>query len=183
LTGTGAGTFDILTTTNLTLTAHTSTLEFTGGGGTWGFRTGGASFNWYDIVINGNGTFGFGQTANCRNLTWNSGAISTNKLSLVAPLNMTGTLTLYGNSRTLPLTLNSSVAGTARVVTISGTIDLQNLVIKDITAAGSASPFVQGLKYWSNTGNNSNITFAEYLLNNYQSFKVGDGMSVSEKIR
>ena len=150
----GATTISFATSTNLTLSAASSTINlssssaiFAGGGLSFGTVTFPA--NWASSITGAN-TFA--------NLTITAATTSgSTGGTLAANQTVTGTFTASGTSATQRCKLSSGTAGTQYTIT-AATVSLSDVDFLDIVGAGVAAPFT-GTRL-GNLGNNSGITFA-----------------------
>lgn len=145
---------------NLTINAGTSKITLTGGAPT--VTLGGKTF--YDLELtatsfNGS-TFASTAAATLNSLRINSKtSLGVAAITFSSSLTINGNLTLAGGSGASRVMILSDVIGTARTLTVGGTVSLSDVDFRDITAAGAAT------RPWTGTrlgdgGGNSQITFA-----------------------
>jgi hypothetical protein len=155
ITGTGTNGLNMSTITNLTFNVGTSHFVITGvlptieGGG----------LTYYDMsvtpsasspIIKGNNTF--------HNLTFAATALGTS-ISLNGNQTVSNLLTITGNNTANRVLVKSDTQGTARTITVNGTITASYVDLQDITGVGSAWN-ISGITGGSgNLGGNSGITF------------------------
>ena len=144
--------FDLLTSTNLTLSAASSTINFTGSNAI--FNGGGGSFGTVSFAnpnsasITGTNTFA--------NLTLTESSSGSAGLNLSANQTVTGTFTATGASAIARIKIGSNTAGTQHTITAAA-VSLTDADFIDVVGAGAAAPFT-GTRL-GNLGNNSGITF------------------------
>jgi len=126
-----SGTFNCATSTNLTVTAGTSTIYFTGDSKI--FYGGGKTYN--DVVFSGDN-----QTITGSNTFADLELTANKQINLTSGTTQTiTTLTATGSADNL-ITIHSTVAGTAATISdTAGTNTCDYLSLKDITAAGGAT--------------------------------------------
>ena len=159
---TGSTNWNIGTSTNMTLSAASSTIvyggtanstTFAGGGLTYGTLTS-TAVTTGTLTITGANTFG--------TLTTSCGATTkttTSGYSLGANQTVTGTWTANGNSVILRNFIYSNTVGTARTIT-AGTVTVTHCDFRDITGAGAGSWDLSAITGGSgDCGGNSGITF------------------------
>lgn len=152
--------FDVIT--NLTITANTAVVTFTGSGGQ--FRSATIDWNGLSVVFSGTSTPDLFSTLDSTgstfaNVTRTGPAAVTGGLNLNAGIIVTGTFTINGNSTVNRVLLKSSVIGTARTVN-AATVVASNVDIQDITGAGAASWNLSAITGGSgDCWGNSGITF------------------------
>ncbi len=147
----GGAVWNLTNSTNLTLNADTSTLIFNSNPV---FNGGGLIYN--NVSIPSVGLDGGITGANTfANLTLSNSAILNSNINFSANQNITGTLTVNGNTPVARILLDSNTIGTPRTLT-AGTAVLSNVDFMDITGAGTASPFT-GTSIGNSLGN-TNIT-------------------------
>ncbi len=161
----------------LTITANTATVTFTGSNAQ--FDVGGTvNYNGLSLVSTGPGLLNFnraGGNPTFAALDRIGTATKADSISLAHNINITGILTITGNSAVNRLMVVSSIVGTARTIT-AGAIALTNVGFMDIIGAGLA-----GNASWTGTllGDglgNSNITFESPLT----LYRVGAGGNWSD---
>lgn len=143
-------------TTNLTISANTSTVTCSANGAsfvTWQ----NTNWNGMSLVFTG-GVANTGVTTNLTfaNFTFTGTAAKTNVLTLYGNITITGTFTINGNSVINRALVNTNILGTTRTVTAAA-VSLSNVDFMDIAGAGAASPFT-GTSLGNALGN-SGITF------------------------
>lgn len=144
ITMTGTGTVWNLNGGIATLNAGTSSITFTGTNAT--FSAGGANYTYYDVIFTGSGTAAVAWaslTVTFHNLTRIGTAAKTDQFQFgwsTGGINVTGTLTITGNSLTNRVLVGSNILGTPRTVTAANT-NFQNIDVQDIVVPGSASSF------------------------------------------
>ncbi len=160
--GSTAGTWDISTSTNMTLSAASSTITYTNSSSVGTFNGGGLTYGTItctgmtggSVVITGANTF---TTA-----TFSSGATTTSFFSFGGNQTVTGTLTGAGNSVINRLFYKSSVKGTPRTLTAQ-TFTFTNIDLQDITGVDSGGADSRDLSAITggsgNCGGNSGWTF------------------------
>lgn len=135
-----------------TLNAGTSTLQFTGS-----FTFDGAGLTYYNMVATTPSQIIIGGVNTFTNITLPT-PTSVHSISFTANQTVNGTLAFNGSTSTsLRTSIQSSVRGTARTLTVTTVTGLSNIDFTDIAVAGASSP-------WSGTtlgngGNNTNISF------------------------
>lgn len=172
------------TTASCTFSANTANITFSNNGIT--VSAGAINVNGASLIFTGTGTKTINGTttlSGVNNLTHNGSAAVNNVISLASAISGTGTLTLAGNSYTNFVTLKSNVVGTSRTLTWTGPVSITKVHIQDIAAAGSSAPWNIDNAGNEDSGNNSSIIFGSQSLENYKFISVGDGMSVSERIK
>lgn len=151
--------FNNSTSTGLTITANTATVNLTASGPS--FFLGGKDWNGLSINHTGGGILTYGTsailgTATVANLSRTSNAVKTEALTLSADLIVTGTFTYNGNSVLNRGLVQSNTRGTQRTLTAAA-VSISNLDIQDVAATGAAAPFT-GTSLGDALGN-SGITF------------------------
>ncbi len=147
------------THTNLTMTANSAVITFTGASANLLF---GSSRNWngMSIVLTGSGSpIINGQSCTFANVTRTGTATKTDGLFVSADFTVTGTLTLSGNSAVNRLAVTSNTVGTQRTITNTGaTMSWSNVDLQDIALSNAynASAISGGS---GDCGGNANITF------------------------
>ncbi|HEX8347511.1 MAG TPA: hypothetical protein VF657_22675 [Actinoplanes sp.] len=131
LTG-GGGTFDVLTTTGLTLSALSSTINMPANGyfkalGSYGTVT------WLALGPNGQS-----QPFTCVNLTIVGGSAKTGDFNTAGNITITGTLTLAGNSAVNRIKVHSSLPGNPRSL-IAANVAVSSTDFLDIAGAGAGN--------------------------------------------
>ena len=127
--------------TNLTITANTATITFTGAGAGITHTTLGGDYNGASFIFTGAGAHGIdntGLTFTCANLTVTGTAVKTDTLTAYGSLTITGTFTVNGNSIINRVLVTSNTLGTARTIT-AAVVTITNTDFRDITGAGAAS--------------------------------------------
>ena len=151
--------WDITDSTNMTLSAASSTITFSATTGSTPFAGGGLTYGTFTgtalttgtTTITGSNTFG--------TLTMSCGAGTTSSYLLGGNQTVTGTFTANGNSTTNRNYIRSTVRGTARTIT-AATVVASYLDLQDITGAGTGSWNLSAITGLSgDCGNNSGITF------------------------
>lgn len=156
--GGSAGPLDFSTSTNLTFNAGTSTITLTGGNPVLS----GGSQTFYNIAFtnnaSGTNTINGSNTFNNVTLT-TTGSTGIRALSLAGNQTISGVLTLgAANTATRRIQVASSVVGTARTITLNGSLaTLADVSFRDITAAGSVATPWTGTRI-GDGGGNTNIT-------------------------
>lgn len=183
ITGTGTA-WTCSTNTNLTITSNTATITMTGSTvtftpGSASAGTGSAVGNYQGatLVMTGSGTAtvngGSGSGTTLGGFTRTGTAARSDGVNIGGPLNVsTGTVTLTGNSSINRILVAGNSFGTASTIT-ANVVSVTNVIFRDITAAGAASPFT-GTLVGDGLGN-SNITFDSPLT----LYRVGAGGSWS----
>lgn len=153
------GSWDITTSTGMTLSAASSTITtlsssqvftFNGGGLTYGTLSD-TSLTTGNPTITGANTFG--------TLTLSNGAGNSGSYQLGANQTVTGTFTANGNSVNNRDFIRSTVKGTPRTIT-AATVVASNLDLQDIVGAGAGSWNLSAITGLSgDCGGNSGITF------------------------
>lgn len=126
--------------TNLTITANTATVTFNSSAGpSPNFSTG--NWNGVSVVFTGSGSgSGFTCTGTITNFTYNPTAGASNALVFGGSFTITGILTLTGGGNaTQRILVQSSSLGTARALTVNGSVVVSWCDFEDITGAGTGS--------------------------------------------
>lgn len=139
----GGTAWQMMNTTNLTLNANTSTINFTNLSGTMAVATTGGTGKTFNIV---NFTGGATPTLNASGstfgtLTRTASAVKTDGLKISADIAVTGTLSLAGNNATNRLLVQTDVIGTPHTITVTGAnlAGTDNVDFMDITFANGGS--------------------------------------------
>lgn len=144
-----------ITTTNLTISANTASINITGSGNV----NGTGNFNGASITVNPAGIVRFGAPTGSAltfaNVTLLGAANKTTAPSLRGSLTVTGTLTITGNSVVNRMLFTSNSEGTAVSVSAAA-VALTNCDFRDISASGAAAPWT-GTSL-GNAQGNTNIT-------------------------
>lgn len=147
--------WNILTGTNLTLNAGTSSIVVSGAN-----TFAGGSKAYYDISMTNSiaTVFNLGGVTSCHNLTFTPGNIQQHTTSITAAITVSNLLTVTSFSSTIRTLLSSGInlIGTPTVIT-AASVSFTNVDFMDITGAGAASPFT-GTSMGDAQGN-SGITF------------------------
>lgn len=153
--------FDFATSTNLTITANTATINITGSGAD--FNEGSLNWNGASIVMTGTSNVVMRGTSTWANITRApSSAAGDNALSLAGNETCTGTFTLTGFSASSRIQVRSNQSFTlpsTRVIT-AASVSASYADFMDIQGAGAASWDLSAITGGSGDGGgNSNITF------------------------
>ncbi len=145
----------------ITITANTSVVTFSNGSVTMTTSTGvgqSLNYNGMSIIYNSTATLTLtSATLTFANVSILSGAGKNTFLQVTSPvINVTGTLTITGNSTVNRVLVAGNVTGTARTIN-AAVVSLTNVDWRDITAGGAAIPFT-GTSMGNALGN-TNITF------------------------
>lgn len=161
----GGTSFTLLTTTNLTFTASSSTVTLTGAAAL--IQTGSQTFG--TLNFTGSGTAVLSKTTGvdftCSNLNRTGTASKTDVLRLSgsssASYTVSNTLTLAGNSATNRLLVaDPNALNASKTITCNGTVTASNVDFRDISGAGSASWDLSAITGGSgDCGGNVGITF------------------------
>lgn len=163
--------WNIGTSTNLTLDAGTSTITQSGLNSIF-VHAGGATYN--DLVITGVGTGQINSPCTFNNLTRTGTAVQTDQMRLSADITVTGALAINGNSVTNRLLVQATTVGNTATITANGTLSTSHTDWQDITGAGSVSWDLSAITGLSgDCGGNSGITFTTAQTN----YWVGNGGS------
>lgn len=146
------------TVTNLTISSNTATITIGLSSAT--FNMGNKNWNGTSLVANGTGTAQFNNAFTVANLTRSPSGVKTAVMTQNSSFTVTGTLTVGGDTAANRLLMGSTTIGTARTITVNGSIVAQNIDIQDITGAGSAPWNLSAITGGSgDCGGNSGITF------------------------
>jgi hypothetical protein len=160
ITITGSGTaWNTGTTTGLTITANTATVTTTASSVT---LNSGAGVTLPSTIITGSSPILGSATGSApvfANLTWTPPASAGAAMQLNQQVNVSGTLTVTGNSRLNQALIFSSVLGTSRTLNVAGGWVLANVDIRDIAGAGAASRDFSAQNDIGDGWGNSGITF------------------------
>lgn len=129
--------FDIATSTNMTLSAASSTITFPQTTASPTFSGGGLTYGTINATSITSGEMTLGGFT-CATLSLNNGASITSRYSFNGNATVTGTGTFNGNSSTNRPIYRSSVRGTQRTLTVA-TVASQNSDWQDIVGAGAGS--------------------------------------------
>ncbi len=160
LNGTGS---NQIRSDNLTVTANTAILTFTGtysGNNTIQPVTSALNLNGASVVFSGAGTPKLlNNNLTVANFTRTGTNVKTDSLILgINTLTVTGTLTITGNSTTNRLLVQSDTVGTSRTLNAAA-ISLTNVDFQDITGAGLPANAAWTGTSLGDAQGNSNITF------------------------
>lgn len=144
------------TSTGLTVTANTATVTLNASGSTQ-FTGGTANYNGLSVVISGNAFSTFTGSCTVANLTKTTTAVKGSTLIFSNSPTITGTLTVTGNSAINRISVESSVIGSLRTVTVGTGFSFTNVDFQDIAATGAAGTWT-GTSMGDSLGN-SGITF------------------------
>ena len=155
--------WNLVTTTNLTFNAGTSTIVMTAGSGTSTFSGGGLTY--YNVTSTANSASSVTRTINGANTFNNLTITNTNSsngwmgLNFGASQTITGTLTISGGTTTPGTNRIYAVSSTygTQVTLTAAAVSLTDVDFTDIVGAGAASPFT-GTRL-GDGANNSGITF------------------------
>lgn len=158
LTGSGGNPITLSTTTGLTWSAASSTINFTGAGSST-LLFGAKTFGTMSVTVGSGSTVGFSQCT-CATLTFTGPAAKLGIVSLTANPTVTGAVALNSNSAVNRLLIQSNTIATARTIsagslTATGVVDFM-----DITGAGTATwtTAASGATGFGDCGGNSGIT-------------------------
>lgn len=158
ITDSSSTVWDITTATNLTLTAGTSSIAFSGSSASVAF---GSGLSYYDVAFTGGGNMSHSLSPNAFNdFTITGTAVKTDTYShgSSAKLIVNGTLSINGNSATNRLLVQSNTLGTARSIDgdSPSSISIDNVDFRDIAFDVSTDLSAGSV---GDCGGNSNITF------------------------
>jgi hypothetical protein len=155
MTGSSGNIWSVQTTTGLTLSATSSTLNFTGASA---IMAGGGNLG--SITATGSGEFKVSVTISCTNFTRTGTVAKTDSFSLDTGVNLTcsGSFTCNGNSTIDRIFTSSKTIGTARTIT-ADTWSVTNTDFQDITGAGAGSRDFSAQTDVGDCGGNTGITF------------------------
>lgn len=162
ITVNGSGTaWECLTSTNMTLDAGTSTINFTNGSASVIANLGGIGYTYYDINCTNAADMIMGQSfTSCHNFTrTGTASVSCGLRFDAGTFKVTGTLTLAGNSSLNRLLVYGVSLGTARTITNTGaSVVASNVDFRDVTFSDAVdlSAITGGS---GDCGGNTNITF------------------------
>lgn len=156
--GGSAGPLDFTTSTNLTFNAGTSTITLTGGSATFS----GGSQTFYNVTFSNTsgGTHTINGANTFNNLTVTSpSSTAARNVSIAGNQTVSGALTLgAANTAVRRIQVASSVVGTARTITLNGSLaTLADVSFRDISASGSVATPWTGTRI-GDGGGNTNIT-------------------------
>lgn len=150
--------WDLSTTTNLTFSGASSTINL-GGNGATTFNGGGLTYGTITNTGQSNTTLTINGANTMSELTLSGGAGTTGIYELGANQTVTGTFTSNGNSVINRIFIRSTARGTARTIS-AGTVTVTNIDLQDITGAGAGSWDLSAVTGGSgDCGGNSSITF------------------------
>lgn len=189
LTGGNASALDLGTSTNLTLSAASSTLNFTGPGSTASDSgTIGVGHAWGTINATGSGTFTLAFTqvvpaSTIVNFTRIGTATKTDVMNFnnVGANNISGSLTLTGNSVTNRLLVKGQTGqGTTRTLTTTGaTISVSNCDFQDINFVPSQN-FSGNTGLTGDAGGNTGIIFTPAVSQTWQGISGGNWSDITK---
>jgi hypothetical protein len=145
---------DFGTSTNLTLNAGTSQINFSAAAAV--FQGGGQTFYNVSFTNTSIGSRALAGANTFNNLTLNASASGLSQLSVIADQTVSGTLTCAGTSYSQRAFVFSDTIGTTRTITAAA-VSAPDCDFRDITIAGAAAPVspTRG----GDCGGNSGITF------------------------
>ena len=153
ITGTATW-FDTIPSTGLTLSAASSTINFTGSANYIRSTLALGTVN-FTAVGQGAQTQGF----TCANLSITGSAAKVTDFILIGNVTVTGTLTLAGNSAVNRLKIRATTPGVRQTIT-AATVVVSNTDLQDLVGAGAGSWNLSAATGGSgDCGNNSGITF------------------------
>lgn len=160
---TSATVWDIATSTNMTLSAASSTISLSNTSGSATFAGGGLTYGTISATANTTGTITVTGANTFGTVTLSQGAGTTGSYIFGANQNATGTWTGNGNSVINRLYYKSDVKGTARTLT-AATFTFTNIDLQDITGVDSGGADSRDLSAITggagNAGGNSGWTFS-----------------------
>lgn len=159
--GSSATPWTLATSTNLTFSGASATINLTGSGPD--FRGGGQTYG--TVTFTGASQKRIFEANTFGTLTITGTATKTNSVELWANQTVSGTFTASGNSSINRLWVLSGTTGTARTIT-AATVTTSNSDWEDITGAGAASWDLSAITGLSgDCGGNSGITFTSPVTN------------------
>ncbi len=151
--------FNVNSSTNLTITANTATITLSGTTVTMNAST--INYNGASFVFSGSGTATLNGTPTFANLTRTGTTGKVDLLSLSGTVTVTSAFTVNSNSAINRVLIQSDTVGTPRTIS-AGSVVISNIVdFQDITGSGAATWTVAGTGATAlgNCGGNSGITF------------------------
>ena len=151
------GQFTIATSTNLTFSGASSTINLTSATVTT-FAGSGKTFGTVSLTCSGSSSLEMSGTNTIATLTCTGAANKTTGVRFVDSVVVTGTLTLNGNSITNRIIVSSLIRGTSITLT-AATVTVTNADFRDINGAGAGSWDLSAITGLSgDCGGNTNIT-------------------------